>query len=402
MGLMEEIVLIDGQALNEVILPLMNVSRRTKGGVVDDKESLNKSQIYVTTAGHKGTFAYDKLLQLLIWQIVRPEDSFVFGGTYRIPIMHKLLDRNFVKDLKMDGTFNETSFEREYESKWSGSVEDAFFRPELFDKHRKLNQPEYEATGRQTQKSYYMMSVDVGRIGCQSVAVIFKVLPQVKGAAIKNVVNIYTFDEEHFGMQAVKLKRLYYKYMPKTMVIDGGGLGIGLIDFMVVKSEDPTTKETYPPFGILNDDQNLYKKFKTDQTEEDVIYIIKANPELNTEAHTNVLSQISSGKVKFLIDERAAKTKFLATKVGQAASSTQRANYLKPFTLTSILREEMLNLKEMHEGKFLVLSPVNRKIKSDKFSAFEYGLYYIKQLEDNTKKKKRGRLKDFMFFTPGS
>lgn len=45
---MEEIVLIDGQALNEVILPLMNVSRRTKGGIVDDKESLNKSQIYVS------------------------------------------------------------------------------------------------------------------------------------------------------------------------------------------------------------------------------------------------------------------------------------------------------------------------------------------------------------------
>lgn len=81
----------------------MNVSRRTEGGIVDDKESLNKSQIYVTTAGHKGSFAYEKLLQLLIWQIVRPEDAFVFGGTYRVPVMHKLLDRNFVRDLKMDG-----------------------------------------------------------------------------------------------------------------------------------------------------------------------------------------------------------------------------------------------------------------------------------------------------------
>ena len=46
-GLIEEVILVDGQALNEVILPLMNVSRRTKNGKVDDKESLNKSQIYV-------------------------------------------------------------------------------------------------------------------------------------------------------------------------------------------------------------------------------------------------------------------------------------------------------------------------------------------------------------------
>ena len=30
----------------------------------------------------------------------------------------------------MDGTFNESSFDREYESKWAGTVEDAFFNAE--------------------------------------------------------------------------------------------------------------------------------------------------------------------------------------------------------------------------------------------------------------------------------
>lgn len=378
----------------------MNVSRRTKAGRVDDKESLNKSQIYVTTAGYKGTFAYEKLLQLLIWQIVKPEASFVFGGSWRIPVMHKLLDKNFVRDLKMDGTFNDTSFSREYESEWSGSVEDAFFKPELFDKHRALKQPEYEFSGKSTLKSYYILSVDVGRIGCQSVVMVFKVVPQVKGLAFKNLVNVYTFEEEHFGVQALKIKRLYYKYNPRAIVIDGNGLGIGLIDYMITQTTDESTKETYPPFGIVNDSENIYKKYITPETERDAVYIIKANSEINTEAHSNVLSQISSGKVRFLIDERAAKAKFLATKVGGSASSIQRANYLKPFTLTSILREEMLNLKEKREGKYLILESVNKKIKRDKFSAFEYGLYYIKILEDQFKKKKTGSIADLMFYTP--
>ena len=397
---MEEVILIDGQRLNEVILPLMNVSRRTKTGKVDENESLNKSQIYITTAGYKGTFAYDKLLQLLIWQIVKPEASFVFGGSWRIPVAHKLLDKNFVRDLKMDGTFNETSFSREYESEWSGSIEDAFFSPDLFDKYRVLKQPEYEFSGRSTIKSYYVLSVDVGRIGCQSVVMVFKVVPQVKGLAYKNLVNVYTFDEEHFGIQALKIKGLYYKYNPKAIVIDGNGLGIGLIDYMVTQSTDENTKETYPPFGIINDTDGVYKKFITPETERDAVYIVKANSEINTEAHTNVLSQMSSGKVRLLMDERAAKAKFLATKVGAAASAVQRANYLKPFTLTSILREEMLNLKEKREGKFLILESVNKKIKRDKFSAFEYGLYYIKILEDQSKKKKRSRVGDFMFYSP--
>lgn len=45
-----------------------------------------------------------------------PEKAIVLGGTWRIPVLVGLLDKNFVKDLKQDGTFNEASFGREYES----------------------------------------------------------------------------------------------------------------------------------------------------------------------------------------------------------------------------------------------------------------------------------------------
>ncbi len=378
----------------------MNVSRRAKNGKVDDKESLNKSQIYVTTAGYKNTFAYDKLLQLLIWQIVRPLDSFTFGGSFKIPVMHKLLDKNFVQDLKMDGTFNETAFAREYLSEWAGSSDEAFFSSDTFDKYRVLKQPEYEYSGRTSDKGYYILSVDVGRIGCASVVTVFKVTPQPKGTFFKYLVNIFTFEEEHFEAQAIKIKSLYYRYNPQAIVIDANGLGAGLVDYMVKQSTDEVTRENYPPFGVINDSDGLYKKFITPDTEKDILYLIKANSEINTEAHTNVLTQISSGKVKFLIDERSAKAKYLSTNVGAASSADARADYLKPFTLTSILKEEMLNLKEKREGKHLVLDQVNRKIRKDKFSAFEYGLYYIKILEDQGKKKRKGRLTDFMFFSP--
>lgn len=36
------------------------------------------------------------------------------GGTWRIPVLMKLLDRSFLQDLKRDGTYNEASFDREY------------------------------------------------------------------------------------------------------------------------------------------------------------------------------------------------------------------------------------------------------------------------------------------------
>ena len=50
-GLMEECILIDQTLLNEVIIPTMNVDRRLADGSRIEEETVNKSQIYVTTAG---------------------------------------------------------------------------------------------------------------------------------------------------------------------------------------------------------------------------------------------------------------------------------------------------------------------------------------------------------------
>ena len=398
-GLIEECVGVDGTILSEVIIPTMNISRMCMDGTTQPDETLNKSQIYVTTAGWKNTYPYEKLIQLLVWQIVQPEKSFIMGGTYRIPILMKLLDKNFIKDLKMDGTFNESSFDREYESKWSGSVEDAFFSSEVFDRNRILNQPEYESSGRSSKQAYYVLSADVGRKGCDTVVCVFKVTPQPQGAAIKTLVNIYTLTDEHFEDQAIKLKKLFYKYNAQRLVIDANGLGIGLVDYMIKSQIDPDTADVFPDFGVYNDDELYYKKYRTNNTEQDAMYLVKANAPINTEAHTVARSNLSSGKVKFLIDERVAKQKLMNTKVGQNMKPEERAEYLKPFTLTSILKEEMLNLREENEGVNIILKQANRGIRKDKFSAFEYGLYYIKLEEDSKKKKRKFNVKDFMFMS---
>lgn len=398
-GLIEECVGVDGTILNEVLIPLMNIDRECMDGTVQEAETLNKSQIYVTTAGWKNTFPYNKLIQLLIRMVLDPEKAIVMGGTWRIPVLVGLQSKNFVQELKQDGTFNEASFDREYESRWSGTVEDAFFNGEVFDRNRKLQQPEYEASGRSSDRAYYILSVDVGRKKCQSVICVFKVTPQSQGPAIKSLVNMFTMDDEHFEDQAIKIKKLYYQFKAKTVVIDGNGLGAGLMDYMVKSQVDPETDDFFPDFGVQNDDDGEYKKYRTDRTEYDAIYEIKANVPINTEAHSNAQTQMRAGKVKFLIDERIAKNKLLGTKKGQAMKPEERAAYLQPFTYTSILRDEMLNLREENEGVNIILKQANKSITKDKFSAFEYGLYYIKQEEDSKRKRKKGRFADFMFIS---
>lgn len=400
-GLMEECILIDQTLLNEIIIPTMNVDRRLSNGDRVESETVNKSQIYVTTAGWKNSFAYQKLMQLLIQEIIDPTEAVVLGGTWRVPVMEKLLKKSFIEELKLDGTYNDASFAREYESEWSGDVENAYFSSERFDKHRQLLQPEYEFSNRSSKNAYYVLSVDVGRKGCTTEVCVIKVTPQVQGTSLKSLVMLYSYEDEHFENQAIYLKKLFFKYKARTLVIDANGLGIGLVDYMVKPQIDPETGELLPDFGVLNDDEGFYKKYRTGETVYDAMYLIKANAPINTEAYAYCQSQMNSGKIKFLIDEQQAKTKLLGTKAGQAMDASARANILMPFTLTTILKEQMLNLVEENEGVNIILKRVSRGVPKDRFSAFVYGLFFIKQEEDRSRKRKKRNIKDFMFFNKG-
>ena len=402
-GLMEECVLIDGDILNEVIIPTTNVNRLLPDGTRNAEENVNKSQIYITTAGWKNSFAYAKLIELLIQSIIDPSQAMIMGGTFETPVCEGLLDADFVDQLRMQGTFNDESFDREYRSIWSGDAVNAFYSAEKFDKHRILNQPEDEYSNRSSKSAFYVLGVDVGRLNCTTEVCVFKVTPQPKGSAIKSLVNMYSYEAEDFERQAINVKKLFYKYKARAAAIDANGLGIGLIDFMTKAQVDPDTGDVLPPFGVgggtSEDVLNQYKDIRGEDVEKDAMYLIKANAPINTEAYTYAQTQMSSGKVQFLVDEATAKTKLMSTKLGQNMTTDQRNERLMPFVLTTALKAQMLNLVEENEGVNIILKQSSRSIKKDRFSAFIYGLYYIKKEEEKLRKRKKRNINDFLFFS---
>lgn len=396
----EEAILVDGDALNEIIIPTTNVDRLLGDGSKHPEEVVNKSQTFITTAGWKGTFPYERLIDMLVASVIDPKHYMILGGTFETPVKEGLLDEDFVDKLKLEGTFNDSSFDREYRSIWSGDAENAYFSGEVFDKHRQLLQPELEYSNRTSKNGFYVLGVDVGRTNCTTEVCVFKVTPQPQGASLKTLVNIYSYDAEDFEMQAIHVKKLFFKYKCRAAAIDANGLGIGFVDFMLKTQFDPDTGEELPPFGVDNTDTyEEYKKYnKQINLVRDAMFLIKANAPINTEIYAYVQTQMSSGKIKTLIDEREAGVKLMLTKAGQKMTPEQRADYLMPFTQTSILKEQMLNLIQENDGTNIILKQNNKSIKKDKFSAFGYGLYYIKLWEDSKKRKHNMNLADLMFF----
>ena len=68
--------------------------------------------------------------------VINPNNAFVFGCDYRIPVMHGLLDKKYIQELKMSSTYKDESFAREYMAQWTGGSDDSFFNYDKLIKHR--------------------------------------------------------------------------------------------------------------------------------------------------------------------------------------------------------------------------------------------------------------------------
>lgn len=401
--LIDEVRDQDGEMISTVVLPQMNVSRRMANGLVNPYEKINTQVIYATSAGSKSSFAYDKLIDTFVNAIIDPTHSFAIGIDYRIPVQHGLISGDYVRTLKMDPSYNETAFASEYMGVWSGGSEESWFNFDKLQKYRKIKNPEWQQKFRDEPNVFYLISVDVGRLSDQTVACVFRInIRDDKYYA--TLVNLQVLGRDaqskKFTQQAIDLKKIIQKFNPREVVIDCNGLGIGLADEMIQNQYDEFGN-LLPALGFFNNDD--YKKIQPKDAPK-ILYSMKANGPLNSKIHGNAYTRLNSGMVRFLITEQEARTSLLNTKQGQKMSLEKRVHRLLPHELTTKLFEEMANLRLKRAGLDIALEQINSRFPKDKYSAFAYGLWRIKELEEEAFSKKRrrsgnGSPRTLVFFT---
>ena len=110
------------------------------------------------------------------------------------------------------------------ESNWLGSVEGAFFDADQFDKARVVQLAADKPKPTVANKGFYILGVDVGRVGCTTEVVLLECTRKPNGKYQKKLVNIFTFECEHFGLQSIKIKKIFLKYKCRAAVVDSNGL----------------------------------------------------------------------------------------------------------------------------------------------------------------------------------
>lgn len=102
----------------------------------------------------------------------------MLGIRFQSSCFGRITFQRFLTELKLSGTFNELGFAKEYMSRFVGSSNDAWFDYEKLLSCRHLVNPESHAKFRDDIESFYVISVDIARLKCQTVATILKVFQE--------------------------------------------------------------------------------------------------------------------------------------------------------------------------------------------------------------------------------
>lgn len=401
-GLIEEAIEQDSVKLNEKIIPLMNIGRFTLLGKKNENEP-HAQKVYVTTAGYQGTFAYDKFIETLLMTAVDPDSYFTFSMSYRIPMMHGLLQEFTIRELKSQPTYDHDSFAREYESKWSGAMKGAAFSYEIMQRVRKIQRAELKAMKIQKDE-FYVLSVDMAKDGsAKTAAVVLKVRPRDFNFLYQQV-NAFRIDSTDYAVVANELKKAAATYDVKYLVYDATGVGAAIRDWLNKDTFDEKEGGLLPGLGIINPPDNSKKDVVKRSPERTICYEVKSSGVLASEINQIFFSRLKSGSVKMLITTHEVLNKLKNQKAFSLASNEKQKQILGPYQYTDIMQEELMNLDvaEITENGSNVLRVKRRNnaIQKDFFSAISYGIYAVhKQHELAYYKKKEKNRKAFFIMT---
>lgn len=276
---------------------------------------------------------------------------------------------------------------REYISQWTGSSDNSLVQLQDLEKCRVLDKPEFEkAVSRAKNQSEYIIAVDVarsqGKQNATTAIAVFKITDRGNGKYVKWLVNLETYSKDmHFDSQGLYIKELVEKYDAKMLIVDGNGIGSGLVDVLV-------KEDKYPSYSVVNDDEGQYDGYKLPNSIP-ILYNLKSTRKETkaSDIHNNFMRVIKNHDLKILLPELDLREsrKYKSLKDDSLAQSRM----LKPFVETSLFVDEVMNLTYEERAGGTTVKRVSNKMDKDRYSAVSYGLYYIYMLEQENQKKKR-------------
>ena len=395
----EEVIEQDPIKVNEVYIPLLNEPRKMANGLINPYEPQSQ-QIYITTAGYQGTFAYDKLIEILCRSVLEPDKYFVLGGSYRIPLSVGLTAQKQIEDVINSPSFSKSSFEREYESRWSDAPAGAAFSSNMISALRQVKVVELKDKITPTQReqgAFYVICADMAKDGSAETAVgVAKVLPKEHYFSFK-FVNLLTIPSTDYMVVANTFKKLVLTYNARLLVYDANGIGAAMRDWLNKETQDETGA-LLEGLGIINPPPSAERDLKRYPDDKTICYEIKSGGKIGEQIHWFFFSRMSTGAITFPVKLAEAVNLYQQNKSFAAMSLRKQHEFLMPFKQMDRAEEELKNLDIANTSdqmsNSLRIIRRNSLIQKDFFSMFEYLVWAVNQYIELDFYKNRRRNKE--------
>lgn len=409
----DEFRMVDFDVINTVLRKFLTAARQPRYLNKPEYKNLTErnQELYLSSAWYKHHWSF-KRLKAYFSAMMEGRRYFVAGLPYQLSIKEGLLEREQVEDEMAEDDFDRTAFEMEMECLFFGESEKAYFNFEDLASNRKIPRALYPKNKysvlRDSNFKYEKKKNGELRILTADIAVmsgsqndassfsVLRLLPSNNGYE-RIVSYMESIEGGHTETQAIRIRQLFSDFDCDYLVLDTQTVGMGVYDLLTTALIDRERGVEYEPWTCVND-ENMAKRCRFPDAEK-VIYSIKANRSMNSSIAISFKDDLRRGKIKLLVPDSEGRDFLRNLKGFDELPEEMKVDLEMPFTQTTLLVNEMINLeRERVTGSEIVLKEP-RSGRKDRYSSVSYGNYIARELErDYLHSQNESNIDDYMFF----
>lgn len=393
--LVDEFRMVDQTIVNTVLKPFLTSQRRpgfTRKPEYKDYNEPNK-QMYLSSAWYKNHWSYDTMMAYTK-KMVEGAKYFVAHLPYQVGIKEGIYDKQRIIDEMTEETLNEIHWMMEYEAKWFGESESAFFKFENLEANRKEPDALYPqdtldlignkiTNPKKKENEIRILAADIALMGGDENDASAFTLLQLKPNGNKYeryVTYMETMDGGHSESQAIRIQQLRHDFDVDYIVLDTNGVGAAVLDPLMTPLYDEERGEKYEPITVMGDKYAERCKY---EDAEPVIYAMVADRNMNMDIANRMADSLKRNKLHMLFKEPFALEKLQKNSKLKFMTLEPRvkAKLLLPYRQTEYLTQEMLNLETNYSENNTFSLKEQGSMRKDRYSSISYGNYYASILE---------------------
>ena len=407
--ILDEFRMIKKWVIDDVLKKFLTYRRMPRYIELSDeqrKAEWNKEKsmtVWLSSAYTTDHWSYTKCVDTFESMKQGKKRHFICGLPYELSIKEGLLDRSVIEDEYVESDFNELRFQMEYEALWWGSSEGAFFDYDSISKNRKIQYPmlpnklasilsnsQLIKIPRKQNGEIRILSADIALMSSKkhnndaTAVFINQLTPTKAGRYISNIVYADACEGLRTDDQALMIRKLFDEYDCDYLVLDTGGIGLGVYDCLVRDIVDPETGEIYPAISCCNNTDMATRC--TVVGADKVIWSIKASSQFNSDCAFLLREAFRSGRLRLLTAELDADEALGSIKGYNSLSASDKLQFKLPYIHTTLLIDELTKLQhEESAGKVKIFEKAG--MRKDRYSSLSYNYYVAIQIENKMSKR---------------